>query len=68
MNYLKIGLDRFAKFDLSISRIRQRNYKHQPSWPGVYIYLLKCGDTKAAEMVRQRNETKCPCLDGRESQ
>jgi len=49
----KIGTDRFAKFDPSISRMRIANSRHRPCATCVYIYLLKQGDYEAAELVRQ---------------
>jgi hypothetical protein len=55
MAYIEIGLERFAKFDPSISRSRIVHQVHIPKWEDVYIHLLKQRDYKSAELVRVRN-------------
>lgn len=46
----KLGADRFAKFDLSISRIRIAA-SHQPCATCAMIYCLKQNDNEAAELI-----------------
>lgn len=56
MNNEKIGIDRYASFDPSISRTRIAAHVHKPGYLGAIIYCLKHGDNEAAELIRDRNE------------
>jgi len=52
----QIGIDRFARFDHSISRMRIANSVHTPSWLGAMIYCLRHGDFVSAELIEARNQ------------
>lgn len=56
MGNQKIGLDRYASFDPSVSRVRIAAHVHKPGYLGAVIYCLKHGDNEAAELIRDRNE------------
>lgn len=58
------GLDRYAKFDHSDTRIRQAQYRHVPSWQGAHIYCLKHRDYDAAELIASRNLVSDECAGG----
>lgn len=49
----KLGIDRYVKFDPSISRTRIRR-PHQPCAYCAMVYCLKHGDKQAAEVIRER--------------
>ncbi len=49
------GLDRFARFDPSISRARIAGHVHNPEWFGAYIWCLRHMDYEAAEVILKRN-------------
>lgn len=52
----KIGIDRFASFDPSVSRTRIAAHVHKPGYLGAIIYCLQHGDKESAEFIRDRNE------------
>lgn len=68
MRYEPIGLARFAKFDMSISRMRIARHKHVPSAAGALTYCLLNFDMEAAEIIyqaqRQVTDEKRPTPSG----
>lgn len=59
MRYDPIGLDRYAKFDMSISRMRIANHKpHEPCASCAVTYCLQNGDFEAAEIILQAQKAK----------
>lgn len=62
MRYEPQGLDRYAKFDQSDTRIRQAQHVHVPSWRGAWIWCLRHQDYDAAELIVSRNLVSDECL------
>lgn len=60
-NYNQETKTQYAKFEHSDTRIRQAQYRHQPSWKGVYIYLLEIRDEESAQLVRDLNTQSDEC-------
>lgn len=49
------GERRWVAPDMTEMRIRQSQHRHQTTWIGVWLYLLKIGDNQSAALVRARN-------------
>ena len=59
IRYDPIGLNRFASFDPSISRMRIVAGQHQPCAYCAMVYCLRHNDYKAAQLILKRMNSKC---------
>jgi hypothetical protein len=50
------GLDKYARFDPFDTRVRASQHRHEPTWRGIYIYLLRVSDYESAHLIRLLND------------
>lgn len=55
------GLDRYAKFDHSDTRIRQGHFRSKERWYGAWLWCLRHYDYEAAELIYIRNKVSNEC-------